>query len=61
MQKLKIAFGFVLFIVGVIGTLLPVIPGVPIMIAGGDIPVRLDIVHPVASCSAPCMESGGTR
>ena len=34
MHKLKIAFGFGLFIVGVVGTLLPVIPGVPIMIAG---------------------------
>jgi hypothetical protein len=34
LQKLKIAFGIALCVVGIAGTLVPVIPGVPIILTG---------------------------
>jgi len=34
LQKIKVIFGIVLCLVGLAGTLVPIIPGVPIILAG---------------------------
>lgn len=34
LQRIKIVFGIVLLVLGLLGMLLPIIPGAPIMLAG---------------------------
>lgn len=34
LKKIKVGFGIALCVVGIVGTLLPVVPGAPIILAG---------------------------